>query len=116
MLVFLASLAAGLLGAMGLGGGSLLLLYLTLVRGEEQLVAQGINLLFYIPCAGLALFFHTRNRLVRWRLALGMAAWGMLGVWVGWSLSGFLDTIWLARVLGGLLILTGVKEFFSKAA
>ena len=46
-----AGFAAGALGAMGLGGGSVLILYLTLCAGLPQLQAQGINLTFFLPCA-----------------------------------------------------------------
>ena len=112
--IILSSIAAGFLGAMGLGGGSLLLLYLTLVQGMEQLTAQGINLVFFIPCAALALLFHTKNRLVNWSLAFKIVPWGLAGAFVGWWLAGWLQTDMLAKVLGFVLLTMGLKELFSK--
>ena len=44
-----AAIASGILGAMGMGGGGILMIYLTVFAGLEQSLAQGINLLFFIP-------------------------------------------------------------------
>ena len=59
----LAGFAAGALGAMGLGGGGVLLLYLALT-GTGQLAAQGVNLTFFLPIAALSLVLHRKNGLV----------------------------------------------------
>ena len=64
------SILAGAAGAMGIGGGSVFLLYLTAFAGLDQMKAQGINLVFFIPIAVIALVIHCRNHLVRWRTAL----------------------------------------------
>ena len=61
VLTFLCALAAGTLSAWGVGGGTLLLLALTLLLGVEQRQAQTLNLLFFLPAAGAALFFHSRH-------------------------------------------------------
>ena len=46
---------AGFAGGLGVGGGGILLLYLTAFAGVEQLSAQGINLLFFLPPSVLLL-------------------------------------------------------------
>ena len=51
LLPFLCGLGAGILSAWGVGGGTLLLLVMTLFLGVEQTTAQGINLLFFLPTA-----------------------------------------------------------------
>ena len=65
LLPFVTALAAGVLSSWGVGGGTLLL-------GVEQLEAQAINLLFFLPTAGAGLFFHRKNGLLDrqvWRQA-----------------------------------------------
>jgi len=52
---------AGILSAWGVGGGTLLLLCMTLFLGVDQREAQAINLLFFLPTAGISLFFHKSN-------------------------------------------------------
>ena len=51
----LAGLFSGIIGAMGLGGGAVLIIYLSVFTDMPQLEAQGINLIFFIPIAIAAL-------------------------------------------------------------
>ena len=57
----LCGFGAGVLSAWGVGGGTLLLLVMTLFLGVEQRAAQGINLLFFLPTAASALSCHWRS-------------------------------------------------------
>lgn len=61
LLPALIGFATGILSAWGIGGGTLLLLCMTLFLGVEQQTAQGINLLYFLPSAAAALFFHRKN-------------------------------------------------------
>ena len=64
--------ATGVLSGFGVGGGTLLLVTMTLLLGVEQMEAQAINLLFFLPTAGAGLFFHRKNGLLDrqvWRQA-----------------------------------------------
>ena len=54
----------GIRSAWGVGGGTLLLLIMTLFLGVDQTTAQGINLLYFLPTAGVSLFFHRKNGLL----------------------------------------------------
>lgn len=62
--IFLTGLVAGLLGGMGMGGGTLLIPALTTIFGLEQKFSQTINLVAFIPMAVVALVIHAKNRLV----------------------------------------------------
>lgn len=62
LLAFACGLGAGIVSAWGVGGGTLLLVLLTLVLHVEQRTAQGINLLFFLPTAAAALVSHARGR------------------------------------------------------
>ena len=57
-------LLTGILSGFGIGGGSLLLLYLTLFEGAGQYQAGGINLLYFLSCAPAALISHRKNGLI----------------------------------------------------
>ena len=108
-----AAFGAGALGAMGLGGGSLLLLYLTLAAGVEQLEAQGINLLFFLPTGLLAVSLHSHSRLIRWKIALPAIAAGLAGSLAGSWGAGLLPQEWLRRLFGGLVLALGVRELWA---
>jgi len=111
----LAALGSGALGAMGMGGGGILVIYLTLALSTPQLMAQGINLLFFLPCAAISLIVNGKRKLVDWKRALWIVLGGLpttlLGIW----LAGEIKTKWLAWGFAGLLIFLGVKELFTKA-
>lgn len=110
----LAGLLSGMAGAMGLGGGSVLLLYLTLWAGIPQLRAQGINLLFFIPNAVTALLLHSRSGLIDRRSALICAAGGILGAGAGFLLAGRAGEGGLRVIFGVFMLLLGLRELFAK--
>lgn len=101
--------AAGFVSGCGVGGGTLLLLYLTAVVGVAQRTAAGINLLYFICCSPMALFLHFRRRAAQWRqvwpAALGGAVTAALAAWG----TVYLPTDWLRRGFGVMLIYIGIK-------
>jgi uncharacterized membrane protein YfcA len=110
----LAGLLAGVLSAWGVGGGSLLILYMTLVAGLGQQSAQGVNLLYFLPTSLSALISHLKNRLVEVRLALpAIAAGAVSALGVSFLATG-LDTRILRKIFGGFILLVGVSEVFYR--
>lgn len=115
---WLAAIAAGIvsgtLGALGLGGGSVLILWLTLFAGMEQLPAQGINLVFFIPCALIAIFLHSKKKLIRWKLWLWAAPAGVLGAIAGSALAKHLNDAILGKLFAVLLLGFGLCEVLHR--
>lgn len=109
-----AALLSGILGAMGMGGGGVLIIYLTLWAGMEQRAAQGVNLLLFIPCAILALIFYCKKGLIKWKTALLAAGFGLLGGALGSYLSGVIDAGFLRKIFGAMLAVIGLIEIFGK--
>ena len=64
-LFFLCVVLGGVLGGMGMGGGTALIPLLTLFLGVPQAAAQGVNLLSFFPMAALALSVHAKNGLLK---------------------------------------------------
>ena len=61
LLPLLAGTATGILSGFGVGGGTLLLIYMTTLAGLPQTTAQGINLIYFLPTAATALPAHVKN-------------------------------------------------------
>ncbi len=82
-LLFLCGIAGGLIGGMGMGGGTLLIPLLTLFLGVPQGVAQGVNLLSFLPMSLFALSVHAKNGLLQkeglWQLILPALLFSALG-------------------------------------
>ncbi len=111
----LAGLFSGIIGGMGLGGGAVLIIYLTVFKNVEQLKAQGINLLFFIPIASLAVIVYAFKKQIKWRVTLPLAFGGILGALAGFFLSNFIGGGLTAKLFGGFLIILGIKEIFFNA-
>ena len=95
LLPALFGLGTGILSAWGVGGGTLLLLCMTLFLGVDQRQAQAINVLFFLPTAGAGLFFHGRNGYLHkptWRGAVlpgALAALAASLMALGWDAEVF---------------------------
>ena len=104
----------GIFASMGLGGGMVLIVYLTVFAGFSQLVAQGINL-FFIPIAIISLVLHTKNKLVEWKKAVPAVLWGTAAVIISAWLANRIEQSLLSKAFGIFLILMGLKELFFKS-
>lgn len=108
----IAGLATGILSAWGVGGGSLLIVYMTVFAGIPQQTAQGINLLYFIPTSSTALWSHLKNNLVEKSLAWPAIAAGIATTFAGALLVTNIDTQLVRKLFGVFIIAVGVREIF----
>lgn len=99
---------------MGLGGGGVLLIYLTVFANISQLKAQGINLLFFLPVGLIAIIIYSFKRLIEWKTVLKMWLGGVLGVGLGFLLAKEVQTDLLSKFFASFLIVFGCYQLFSK--
>lgn len=104
----------GIAASMGLGGGFILIIYLTVFGGLEQASAQGVNLLFFLPIALFSAIIHSRNKLIEWKIVPFSVLAGIIGAAVGSFLSFVIDERLLRMLFAGLILLVGLKEVFYK--
>lgn len=114
IIIFAVSFITGILASLGLGGGMILILYLTMFGGTNQLEAQGINLIFFLPIAALSLIFHTKNKLVEWKKVLPSLITGCIFALVFSLIAINIHTDILSRLFGGFITLTGAYMLFKK--
>ena len=110
----LAGLFSGILGGMGLGGGGILIIYLSLFTDTKQLTSQGINLLFFVPIGLLAVIVYAFKKQIKWKITLKFAAFGLLGSVIGLCLTDFLGGKITGKLFGLLLVILGLIEIFRK--
>ena len=100
----------GILGGMGMGGGTLLIPLITIFLSVEQKTAQGINLIAFLPMAIIALIIHFKNKMVDFKNIVWFIVPGVLAS-VGFSfLASLLDNRILKFLFGVFLILIAVYE------
>lgn len=114
LIPLLISTVLGFLAGMGVGGGSLLLLWLTQVVAIPQEQARILNLLFFLPAAMVATLFRARQKVLQKGVTLPTLAAGCAAAAVFSVLSRSLDLELMKKLLGGLLILTGLREVFYR--
>lgn len=110
----LAGLLSGIIGAMGLGGGAVLIIYLSLFTETKQLTGQGINLLFFIPIGLVAVIIYSIKKQIKWKTTLKIAVSGLAGAGVGLLLTKYLGGNLTEKIFGALLIIIGIYEIFVK--
>lgn len=110
----LAGLFSGMLGSMGLGGGAVLIIYLSLFTDTPQLKAQGINLLFFIPIALIAVIIYAFKKQIKWKTTIKLSLYGMLGSILGLSCANVLGGDITSKIFGVMLIIIGINEIFIK--
>lgn len=112
--ILLVGTVLGFLAGLGIGGGSLLILWLTMVLQMDQSTARGINLLFFLPAAIIACFFRWKQGCIQWKQILPAILWGCAAAACFSWLSVCIDLNLIKKLFGGLLIFTGLREVFYK--
>lgn len=106
---------AGILSSMGLGAGTVLILYLMLFTQTEQIVAQGMNLLFFLPIASLSIYLHMKNKLIEQKkTSYKISGIGVIGALAGCFAANSLAGNYLTKAFAVFLFLLGIKDLFAK--
>ena len=104
----------GTLAGLGIGGGTLLILWLTLVLDMDPVTARAINLMFFISAAGSVSLVRLRQKTVPWKQILPAIIAGCLAAFLFSMIGQTIHTDILKKLFGGLLIVTGLRELFYR--
>ena len=107
-------LLSGIISGMGIGGGTILIPALSVFLSVSQKTAQGVNLLYFIPTAAIALFVHIKNKSVNFKIAFTIILWGIIGAVLGSLLALKLHTNLLKKMFGAFLFIMGIYEILKK--
>lgn len=111
---FLVGIATGVLSGFGVGGGSILLIYLIAFADIPQQEAQGINLIYFLPAALAALPSHFKNGYVEKPVAFYAILGGLLCSALAAVLSNRMDVSILRKLFGVFLLIIGIWELVRK--
>ena len=113
--VIAVGMVLGFLAGIGVGGGSLLILWLTLVLGMPQPQARILNLMFFVPSAVVASLFRWKQGNLDIKKILPAILSGCVAA-AAFSLIGQqMDTSLLKKLFGGLLLITGIRELMYRS-
>ncbi len=107
-----AGFLSGILGGMGMGGGTVLIPLLSIFYKVSQHVAQASNLISFIPMALVALILHLKNKLIDFEGVLWVILPGVLSCILGCYIARAINGEVLKRIFGGfLLVLSGIQIY-----
>ena len=70
---------SGTISGTGMGGGTILILVLSIFLGVEQHTAQATNLVFFIPTSISAIIVSIKSKLIEWKIGITIAIFGVIG-------------------------------------
>ena len=109
----IAGFLSGLIGSMGFGGGGVLIIYLVVFENIPQLTAQGINLIFFIPCATLATLIYSVKKQIKFKRIYPVIIGGALGAIFAGLLLKNLESHLLTKVFAVFLIIMGISSLIN---
>lgn len=104
---------SGIFSGMGMGGGTVLILLLTIFMNVSQNVAQAINLVFFIPTAITAIIVSIKNKNIRWKECIIIVISGVIGAAISASISSNMNVQVLRRLFGVFLLIIAAYEIYS---
>ncbi len=104
---------SGIVAALGMGGGTILILLLGLFTNLKQHLIQGTNLIFFIPTSIVAIFMNVKNKNIDYKLSLIIIISGIIGAIVGSKISFKIENNQLKKYFGIFLLFIAFFEIYS---
>ena len=113
-LTIIIGIILGFLAGLGVGGGSLLIIWLTLIVDMDPDKARTINLLFFITAAGSVSLLRLREGIIKWKEILPAILLGCAGAALFSLIGRIVDQNIIKKLFGALLLVTGIREVFYR--
>ena len=110
---FVIGAISGMVTAIGMGGGTILILLLTIVFGVPQNLAQATNLIFFVPTSIATIIMNLKNKNINFRVGVNVILTGIICAIVGAVVSNKINTQTLRKFFGAFLILIALHEIYN---
>lgn len=108
----LIGLISGIVSGLGMGGGTILILLLSLLLGIEQHIAQATNVIFFVPTAIAAITIFIKNKNIKFKIGIPICIFGIIGAVIGAMISTKMNVNTLKKYFGIFLILIAIREIY----
>ena len=113
MIEVLIGLISGIISGTGMGGGTILILLLSIFMGLDQHVAQATNLVFFVPTAIAAIFISLKKKIIDLRAGVVVIIVGVVGSTIGAIISSKMNVNLLKKFFGIFLLIIAIYEIYS---
>ncbi|MFZ2537301.1 MAG: TSUP family transporter [Oscillospiraceae bacterium] len=114
IILSIVGLLAGITASLGIGGGFVLLLYLTVIADMPQREAQLVNLIFFLPIAVVSIILHIHHKLIVKDVVTKSVLGGIVGVFVGVYVATILPNEVISKTFAVFVLIVGVRELIPK--
>ena len=113
MIEALIGLISGIVSGTGMGGGTILILILSIFLKVDQHIAQATNLIFFVPTSISAIIATNKSHLINWKIGIILAISGIIGAIIGAIISVNIDVLFLKKIFGIFLAIIAIYESYS---
>lgn len=110
---FIIGILSGIVSALGMGGGTILILLLGIFSNLEQHLVQGTNLIVFIPVSIIAILINIKNKKIDYKISFKIIIFGMIGAFIGSILAFKFNNRILKKFFGIFLLIIGFLEICS---
>lgn len=104
---------SGIVAALGMGGGTVLILLLGIFTNMEQHIIQGTNLIFFVPTSIVAICMNIKNKIIDYKKAMIIIFAGILGAVSGSKLSFVFESERQRKYFGIFLLIIAFFEVYT---
>lgn len=106
-------IVSGIITSIGMGGGTILIVALTVLQNIPQKVAQSANLFFFIPTSFTAIALNIKNKNINYKVGCRIIIFGIIGSILGAMLSYKIDSQNLKKFFGIFLMFVTLHEIYD---
>ncbi len=100
------------LSGMGIGGGGLFVVYLSVFRSIPQFLCQGINLAVFIFSSAFSGIVNVKKRHINYPLCLFLSVCGCVGAVIGGGFAGMISDNILRLAFGIFLLAVSIISIY----
>lgn len=113
MLEILIGVISGIISGTGMGGGTILILALSLFMGVQQHTAQATNIVFFIPTSIIAIIVSIKQKMIDIKLGTVIVITGVIGAIIGAKIAQKVTDQNLKKYFGIFLGIIALYEIYS---
>lgn len=112
-MIYFISLISGIVSGLGMGGGTILIILLVLFQNVPQHIAQGTNVIFFIPTAIIACITNYKQKIIDFKNSKTIIIAGIIGAIAGAMITKNIDSTRLKKYFGIFLLILQAYEVFT---
>lgn len=112
MIEILTGFISGIVSGTGMGGGTILILCLSIFLGIDQKIAQATNLIFFVPTSIAAIYINLKEKNINFKIAKTIIFLGVIGAIIGATIAKKVSTEVLRKCFGVFLSFIAIHEIY----